>query len=136
MSDIDDIEQIRERKREELKEKLSESAEETTVPDAPIQITGTDDLRNLINEYSVVLLDFYADWCGPCKMMEPTIESIASDTEVVVGKIDIDTNQSLATQYNVRGVPTLLLWHEGEVVEQMTGVQDQETLETLISRYT
>jgi len=65
-----------------------------------------------------VLVDFYADWRGPCEAMEPTIEAIAAETEAVVAKVDIGTHRGPAASVNVRGVPTLVLHADGEPVER------------------
>ncbi len=121
MSDSEDIEKIREKKREELTDR-------TDVPEQPIDVEGTDHLEELLGKYSTVLVDFYADWCGPCKMLAPTVTEIAAETDAVVLKVDIDAHQDLATKYQVQGVPTLYLFDDGEVRERMVGVQDKTTL--------
>lgn len=130
MSDADDdIESIRERKREQL-------AERTGTPDAPVHVEGPDHLERLVDENDVVLVDFYADWCGPCKMLEPTVETLAAETDATVAKVDVDAQQALAQRYRVQGVPTLYLFAGGEPVEEMVGVQDESTLRGKISEAT
>jgi thioredoxin 1 len=70
-----------------------------------------------------VLVDFWAEWCGPCRMMAPTIETVATEYagRVKVGKLDVDSNGQTAMRYNIRGIPTLLLFKNGRVVEQRVG---------------
>ena len=70
-----------------------------------------------------VLVDFYADWCGPCRAMAPAVEQLASelDGKVIVGKLDVDVNQELAIQYGVMGIPTLGLFQNGKLVDRMVG---------------
>ena len=70
-----------------------------------------------------VLVDFYADWCGPCRAMAPAVEQLASelDGKVIVGKLDVDENQELAIQYGVMGIPTLGLFRDGKLVDRMVG---------------
>ena len=89
----------------------------------------------MTTEYDVVLVDFYADWCGPCKMLEPTVEAIARKTDAAVAKVDVDQHQGLASQYGVRGVPTLLVFADGKQVEQIAGVQDEANLTKLVERH-
>ena len=121
MSDAEDIEEIRERKREKLTAKADS-------PDEPIGVEGSDHFEELLEEHSVTLVDFYADWCGPCKMLAPTVAEIAGETDAAVLKIDIDAHQDLAAEYQVQGVPTLYLFKDGDVAERMVGVQDKTTL--------
>jgi thioredoxin 1 len=143
-----DLADIRAQKRSELKQKLTEDTEDTgddttnneattaKTPTDPIHITSADEFNAAVTEHDVVLVDFYADWCGPCQMLEPTVKSLAAETAATVLKVDIDQHQSLAQQYQVRGVPTLLLFNDAETVEQIVGVRDESTLRSLIQQYT
>lgn len=83
-----------------------------------------------------VLVDFYADWCPPCRMLEPTLEEIAADYagRAMVAKVDVDENPDLAARYEVRGIPALFIIKGGEVVDQATGVQPKRTLEQMLDR--
>jgi thioredoxin 1 len=121
MSDADDIEDIKQRK----KERLLEGA---TTPDGPVRVEGSGHLEELLSGNRIVLVDFYADWCGPCQMLEPTVEDVAAETEAAVAKVDIDAHQNLAAQYQVQGVPTLYLFVDGEPADRMVGVQEKHTL--------
>ena len=133
--------QIREQKMEELRERLTgdtgaADGGDAAAPDEPVHVDGQGDLDALVDEGGVVLVDFYADWCGPCKMLEPTVETLARETPATVAKVDVDTNQPLAAGFGVRGVPTLVLFADGEQVEQVTGVRGEAELRSLIERYT
>jgi thioredoxin 1 len=77
-----------------------------------------------------VLVDFWAEWCGPCKMIAPVLDEIAKEKgdSVKVGKVDIDKNQSLSFKYNVRAIPTLLFFKNGQVVDQVTGMTSKKDL--------
>lgn len=81
-----------------------------------------------------VLVDFWASWCGPCKMLAPIVAQIAEEQEgkVKVGKINVDEQQELAAQYRVMSIPTLIVFKGGEAVAQSVGVQPKEQIEGLI----
>jgi thioredoxin 1 len=148
MSDADDantpedIEAIKERKKEELAARLEEEGEGTAggsstgTPAEPVHVEDSAHLRDLVGGHDVVLVDFYADWCGPCQMLEPVVESLAAETDASVAKVDVDANQQLAAAYGVRGVPTLVLFADGEQVEEIVGAQGESQLRSLIGRYT
>ena len=77
-----------------------------------------------------VVVDFWAEWCGPCKMIAPLLDEIATEKAgaVKIGKVDIDKNQSLSLKYNVRAIPTLLFFKNGQVVDQVTGMTSKKDL--------
>ncbi|WP_455449495.1 thioredoxin family protein [Natrinema thermotolerans] len=139
----DERQRIRERKKQELRERLengesldaADADEGVDTPDEPIAITGQGHLDDVVEEYDVVLVDCYADWCGPCQMLEPTIEALAAETDAAVAKVDVDANQRIAQQLGARGVPTLVLYADGQPVERMVGAQDRGTLEGLIAQH-
>jgi len=108
----------------------------TATTNEPIAVDGQSQLDDIVAEGGVVLVDFYADWCGPCQMLEPTVETLAAETEATVAKVDVDANQQLAAAYGVQGVPTLVLFADGEQVEQVVGLQGEQQLRSLIDRYT
>ena len=101
-----------------------------------IEITG-DNLEVAVLQHDApVLIDFWASWCGPCRMIAPIIEEIAEEYEgrVRVGKLDVDSQGAVAARYNVRSIPTLLVFHEGQVVEQMVGAVSRETIVKMIEK--
>lgn len=81
-----------------------------------------------------VLVDFYADWCGPCKMVAPIIEEIARDysDKVKVGKINVDEQSSLAIKYGIQSIPTVILFKKGEVVQKIVGYRPKESYVALL----
>jgi thioredoxin 1 len=133
----DELEEIRQKKLEQLRNGERGPDEDDTAgasPDEPVHVDGVEAFQDAVNS-GVTLVDFYADWCGPCKQLEPIVKSIAAGTDAAVAKVDIDANQGLATQYGVRSVPTLLLFANGEQVERLVGVQQEPQLRSLIQNY-
>lgn len=95
------------------------------------------DFNEIINSDKPTLVDFYADWCGPCKMMSPIIEQTKNtlgDTATVL-KINIDNNQEVARKYQIRSIPTLLIFKEGEVVWRQSGVPRKEMIVESVKKF-
>lgn len=90
---------------------------------------------DIINQEKPVLIDFYAEWCGPCKMMSPILKQVKDSLgeSVSIIKVDVDKNQSLAAKYQVRGVPTLMLFKQGKQLWRQSGVVQKEDLIKIIS---
>jgi thioredoxin 1 len=80
------------------------------------------------------LIDFWAEWCQPCKMLAPTVEEVAGEYEgkVLVFKLNVDDNPATATKYGIRGIPTLLLFKGGQVVQQLVGVKSKAEIKKVI----
>ncbi len=90
-----------------------------------------ENFQKLIGSETPVLVDFYADWCGPCKAMSPAIQEVGKDVagKARVIKVNIDKNQMAAMQYNVRAVPTFIIFKQGQPVWRHSGMIDKNTLE-------
>ncbi|WP_033165961.1 thioredoxin [Clostridium sp. KNHs205] len=91
--------------------------------------------KEVLKDDKVVLVDLYADWCGPCKMLSPTVEAIAEEEkEVKVGKLNVDENSDIAAEYGVRSIPTLLIFKNGELKEKSVGVQTKAQIIELLKK--
>lgn len=128
----DELETLRERKRAELEQRLQ--APQT--PDETLSIEMGDELDDIVASHDVVIVDFFATWCGPCEAQTPVLERIAAETDAVVATVDIDVHQHLAQAHGVRSVPTLVVYVEGEPAQRLVGVQDEATLRDLIAQHT
>ena len=95
-----------------------------------LTITNENYEEEVLKSEKPVLIDFYADWCGPCRMMSPIIDEIAKEMgdKVKVGKINVDNNQELAMEYGVMSIPTIVILKDGKVEKTFVGVTDKEEI--------
>ena len=93
--------------------------------------------EELIQSEKPVLVDFFAEWCGPCKMMKPVLEELKKKmgNKIIILKIDIDKNISLSSEYRIQSVPTLVLWKQGEIIWRQSGALSLNELEQILSSY-
>ena len=93
--------------------------------------------QDIIADNTPVLVDFFAEWCGPCKMMKPVLEELKKKmgNKIIIVKIDIDKNISLSSEYRIQSVPTLVLWKQGEIIWRQSGALSLNELEQILSSY-
>jgi thioredoxin 1 len=95
----------------------------------PVEITDSN-FEEIINSDKPVLVDFWAEWCGPCKMIGPLVEELANEFEgkAIIGKVDVDTNPEVSAKFGIRSIPTLLVFKGGEIVDKQVGAVPKSVL--------
>jgi len=101
-----------------------------------VNLTQDNFDQEVLKSPTPILVDFWAEWCGPCKMLAPALDELAEeyDGRVRIGKVNIDDQQGLAAQYGIRSIPTLLLFQSGEVVDQIVGLRTKRDLKASFDR--
>lgn len=97
----------------------------------------TANYEEVVGGDKLVVIDFWAEWCGPCRMMTPIVEELAKEYEgkAVIGKCDVDDNDSVAAKYSVRNIPTIIFLKGGQVVDKQVGVSSKSALEEKIKKH-
>ena len=136
-SNDEELEQIREKKKEELQKELGGNPGSTeSWPGEPVVLTE-DNFDELINKYPFVVIDCWAPWCGPCRMVAPVVEELAAEHkgEIVFGKLNTDENQGIAMKFNLMSIPTFLIFKNGELIARPVGAMPKPALEAAIAEY-
>ena len=99
------------------------------------EIESEEQLTEIIESEDAVLLDFQAEWCGPCEMMEPILEKLNDELDTPIVSIDIDEHTNITNKYHVKAVPTFVLIADGQIEKNLTGIQDEAELRGLLKKY-
>ena len=116
--------------------KKSKNFEDEALIDKPIEVTDAT-FNDTVQSYPLVVIDCWAAWCGPCRMIAPIIEELAREHagKVVFGKLDVDKNRAVSAQYQIVGIPTLMVFSHGKLVDKISGALPKPVLEARITRY-
>ena len=131
----EELERIKQEKLRQLMEKVTEPQKES-VANKPVDLTDAT-FKEAIQDHSLVVVDCWAPWCGPCLYVSPIVEEIAQDYagKIFFGKLNVDGNRRVAMQYSIMGIPTLLIFKNGRLVDQIVGAMPRQMLEPKITRY-
>lgn len=133
-----ELEEIKRRKLEQMKEQYLKGEKNMIedLPNSPLKITDAD-IDNAINRYHTVVIDCWAPWCGPCRMVEPIIEELAKELQgkIVFGKLNIDENPGTSTKHQIMSIPTLLVFKNGNLVDRLVGAYPKEELKKKLEIY-
>jgi len=125
-------------KSEKMKEFLGArpTGSSSTASEKPVDLTQ-ETFKNAIEINRLVVVDFWAAWCGPCRMVAPIIESLAKDYagRILFGKVNVDENPEIARQFGIMSIPTLLVFKNGNLVDQIIGAMPRESLEPKLKKY-
>ena len=102
-----------------------------------VELTDSNFDQEVLQSPIPVLVDFWASWCAPCRLIAPAVEAIAKDYagRAKVGKVNVDENMSTSGKYNIRGIPALLVFKEGELRDQIVGVSSKENIQAMLERH-
>lgn len=131
-----EIEEIRQKKMQELmRSTVLDSAGGNGWPDAPIQLSD-ESFESFVKKYPKVVVDCWAPWCGPCRMLSPTIDALAKEMKgtVAFGKLNTDDNFGTAGKFRIASIPTLLFFKDGQLVNKMVGAAPKSTVEHQIKK--
>lgn len=132
MSPDVELERIKQKKMAEMMNKPTPSA---AWPGEPVEVSDAD-FDEFVKKYPKVVIDCWAPWCGPCRMLSPTIDAMARDMkgEVAFGKLNTDDNFGTAGKYRISGIPTLLVFKNGQLVDRMVGAAPKNMVEAHVKR--
>lgn len=135
---VDELEILKKKKLEQLRKQLMNGGKtmEKNMPDTPIQMTDAD-LKEHVAKYDTVVVDCWAPWCGPCRMLHPIINELAQELQgkIVFGKLNVDENQVTAAQYGIMSIPSLLVFKNGKLVDRIIGAMPKEMLKAKLAPY-
>jgi thioredoxin 1 len=131
-----ELERIKRAKLQKIMKKSVASKKEKVILNKPVEVTDAT-FKETIENHSLVIVDCWAPWCGPCHMVAPVIEELARDYagKILFGKLNVDENREVSMQYQIMSIPTLLVFKNGKLVDRIIGAMPRQMLEPKIARY-
>jgi len=135
---MDELEEIRKRKLDEMSKKYIKRGinMEENQPNTPLKITDADFDEN-VKKYETIVIDCWAPWCGPCRMVGPIIEELAKEMQgkIVFGKLNVDENQATSMKHQIMSIPTMLIFKNGELIDKIIGAMPKDELMKKLEAY-
>jgi len=134
---LDELEEIRKKKMEKImSEQNKPSMPKVEYPSKPVIVTDST-LDAALNQYPLLIVDCWAEWCGPCRMIGPIIEDLAKEMsgKAVFGKLNVDENMQTSNKYRISAIPTLLVFKDGKLLDKLVGAYPKATLAGKIQKY-
>lgn len=134
---MDELDEIKKQKMEKMMKEMNKPQQpEVKLPDKPVVVTD-ETMDSAVSQYPVFILDCWAEWCGPCRMIGPIIEELAREMsgKVVFGKLNVDQNMKTANKHRISAIPTLLVFKNGALADKLVGAYPKATLVAKIQKY-
>lgn len=135
---VQELEELKKKKMEELKKQLMDRGRNMSeeMPDAPLKVTDAD-FDDAVKKYKTIVIDCWAPWCGPCRMVGPIIDELAKEMQgkIVFGKLNVDENPMTSSNFGIMTIPTLLIFNKGELIDRLIGAVPKEQLKQQLFKY-
>jgi thioredoxin 1 len=135
---VREIEELRKEKMEELKKQLIDRGRNMSeeMPDTPLEVTDSD-FDDAVKKYKTIVIDCWAPWCGPCRMVGPIIEELAKEMQgkIVFGKLNVDENPNVSMKHQIMSIPTMLIFKNGNLIDKLIGAMPKDMLKQKLESY-
>ena len=135
---VQKLEELRKKKMEELKKQLMYRGRNMSeeMPDTPLEVTDAD-FDDAVKKYKTIVIDCWAPWCGPCRMVGPIIEELAKEMQgkIVFGKLNVDENPNVSMKHQIMSIPTMLIFKNGNLIDKLIGAMPKDMLKQKLESY-
>ena len=134
---MDELDEIKKKKMEKMMKDMNKpTAPSIELPDKPVIVTDAT-IESMASAYPLFILDCWAEWCGPCRMIGPIIEQLAVEMKgrAVFGKLNVDQNMQTANKYRISAIPTLMIFKDGKLIDKLVGAYPKPALEAKLQKY-